>query len=161
MCAELPALPPVTARDDYLNLMKKCLLAAIYDENGWYVLGSLDRQHPRSIKEWIKSLVVSLAWRKGFLIVKPTVGPEASGWGLLNYTMVGQARLDNVQSCVEDVLRNNVDGDLIETGVWRGGATIFMRAILKAYGVTDRTVWVADFLKDCRTILTNLTKILF
>ncbi|MEJ0068602.1 MAG: TylF/MycF/NovP-related O-methyltransferase [Pseudomonadota bacterium] len=35
-------------------------------------------------------------------------------------------------------------GDLIETGVWRGGATIFMRAILKALGVTDRTVWVAD-----------------
>jgi len=33
---------------------------------------------------------------------------------------------------------------LIETGVWRGGATIFMRAILKAHGVTDRTVWVAD-----------------
>ena len=35
-------------------------------------------------------------------------------------------------------------GDLIETGVWRGGATIFMRAMLKARGVTDRTVWVAD-----------------
>ena len=27
---------------------------------------------------------------------------------------------------------------------WRGGATIFMRAVLKAYGVTDRYVWVAD-----------------
>ncbi len=35
-------------------------------------------------------------------------------------------------------------GDLIETGVWRGGATIFMRAVLKAYGDTSRTVWVAD-----------------
>ena len=35
-------------------------------------------------------------------------------------------------------------GDLIETGVWRGGATIFMRGVLKAHGVTDRTVWVAD-----------------
>ena len=34
--------------------------------------------------------------------------------------------------------------DLIETGVWRGGATIFMRGILKAHGVKDRTVWVAD-----------------
>jgi hypothetical protein len=33
---------------------------------------------------------------------------------------------------------------LIETGVWRGGATIFMRAMLKTYGVADRTVWVAD-----------------
>ena len=34
--------------------------------------------------------------------------------------------------------------DLIEAGAWRGGATIFMRAILKTYGVTNRTVWVAE-----------------
>jgi hypothetical protein len=37
-----------------------------------------------------------------------------------------------------------VPGDLIETGVSRGGCSIFMRAILKAHGVTDRIVWVAD-----------------
>jgi hypothetical protein len=28
--------------------------------------------------------------------------------------------------------------------VWRGGTTMFMRGILKAYGVTDRSVYVAD-----------------
>jgi hypothetical protein len=59
-------------------------------------------------------------------------------------TMVPMARLNNLQACVEDVIKNKVPGDLIETGVWRGGSTIFMRAILKAYGVTDRDVWVAD-----------------
>jgi len=58
--------------------------------------------------------------------------------------MIGLARLDNLQYCVEDVVRNDVPGDLIEAGVWRGGASIFMRAILKAHGVTDRVVWVAD-----------------
>ena len=59
-------------------------------------------------------------------------------------SMLPLARLDNLQFCVEDVLMNNIPGDLIETGVWRGGATIFMRAVLKARAVTDRTVWVAD-----------------
>lgn len=59
-------------------------------------------------------------------------------------TMVGLRRLDNVQACVTDVLREGVPGDLIEAGVWRGGTTIFMRAILAAYGDTDRRVWVAD-----------------
>ena len=58
--------------------------------------------------------------------------------------MVGIRQLDNLQFCVEDVLAHNVAGDLIETGVWRGGATIFMRAVLKAHGVSDRRVWVAD-----------------
>lgn len=59
-------------------------------------------------------------------------------------TMIGQKRLDNLQFCVERALDDRVPGDLIETGVWRGGATIFMRAILKDCGVQDRRVWVAD-----------------
>jgi O-methyltransferase len=33
---------------------------------------------------------------------------------------------------------------MIETGVWRGGATIFMRGLLAAHGINDRVVWVAD-----------------
>ena len=58
--------------------------------------------------------------------------------------MIGRKRLDNIEFCVKDVLGRGVQGDLIETGVWRGGAVIFMRAILNAYGVTDRSVWAAD-----------------
>jgi O-methyltransferase len=57
--------------------------------------------------------------------------------------MIGLRRLDNLQECIVDV-RHEVPGDLIETGVWRGGATIFMRATLQAYGDTQRRVWVAD-----------------
>jgi len=58
--------------------------------------------------------------------------------------MIGLRRLENIRFCVEDVLRRSVPGDLIETGVWRGGACIFMRAVLKAHGVVDRNVWLAD-----------------
>lgn len=60
------------------------------------------------------------------------------------HTMIGFERLDNLQFCVESVLEDGVPGDLIETGVWRGGATILMREILRAYDVRDRRVWVAD-----------------
>ena len=59
--------------------------------------------------------------------------------------MIGSPRLDNVQYCVTSVLEDGIPGDLIETGVWRGGATILMRAVLAAHGVTDRTVWVDSF----------------
>ncbi len=65
-------------------------------------------------------------------------------WPRTALTMIGLKRLDNIQQCVEDVLANKIPGDFIETGVWRGGATIFMRAVLKAYGDTQRRVWVAD-----------------
>jgi len=63
---------------------------------------------------------------------------------LAAHTMIGLKRLDNLQMCIEQTLADGVPGDLIETGVWKGGATIFMRAVLKAYGVQDRTVWAAD-----------------
>jgi O-methyltransferase len=65
-------------------------------------------------------------------------------WPVRAHTMIGLKRLDNIQFCVEMAIKDKIPGDLIETGVWRGGACIFMRAILEAYGDTTRTVWVAD-----------------
>ncbi len=65
-------------------------------------------------------------------------------WPTHAETMIGLKRLENIEFCVSEILKNNVPGDLIETGVWRGGATIFMRALLKDANVADRRVWVAD-----------------
>ncbi|MBK5110618.1 MAG: macrocin O-methyltransferase [Thermoleophilia bacterium] len=65
-------------------------------------------------------------------------------WPAHGMTMVGLERLDDLQGCVEEVVRNGVEGDLIEAGTWRGGASILMRATLNSLGVTDRTVWLAD-----------------
>ncbi len=58
--------------------------------------------------------------------------------------MVGLKRLANARSCIESVLADDIPGDIIETGVWRGGVAIFMRGVLKAHEVIDRKVWVAD-----------------
>ncbi len=69
---------------------------------------------------------------------------EGADWPKYAHTMIGLKRLDNLQFCVEDALTNGVAGDMVETGVWRGGASILMRAVLKAHGVTDRRVWAAD-----------------
>jgi O-methyltransferase len=60
------------------------------------------------------------------------------------HTLIGMRRLDNLQTCIETVLRDDVPGDLIETGVWRGGACIFMRGVLAANGIADRRVFLAD-----------------
>jgi O-methyltransferase len=60
------------------------------------------------------------------------------------HTMMGRKRLDQLHACMETVCREGVPGDFIETGVWRGGGTIFMRGFLMAHGIRDRRVWVAD-----------------
>jgi len=59
-------------------------------------------------------------------------------------TMLGTRQLDHMQSCIRNVLDDGIEGDMVEAGVWRGGMAIFIRACLKAYGVTDRMVWLAD-----------------
>jgi O-methyltransferase len=64
-------------------------------------------------------------------------------WPLHGLTMVGLGRLDDLQACVEAVVADGVDGDLIEAGAWRGGASILMRATLDTLGEA-RTVYVAD-----------------
>jgi O-methyltransferase len=65
-------------------------------------------------------------------------------WPLHGLTMTGLTRLDDLQACVEAVVTDGVRGDLIEAGVWRGGASMLMRATLDSLGETERTVWLAD-----------------
>ncbi len=61
-------------------------------------------------------------------------------------TMIGVARMDNIEYCIREIAKNNVEGDLIECGVWRGGATIFMKALVDELKL-KKTVWVADSFK--------------
>jgi O-methyltransferase len=65
-------------------------------------------------------------------------------WPLHGLTMVGLARLDDLQSCVESLVRDGVPGDLIEAGSWRGGASILIRATLDSLGAGERTLYVCD-----------------
>lgn len=65
-------------------------------------------------------------------------------WPRQAHTMIGRARMRNLRELTVATIEACVPGDFIETGVWRGGACIYMRAILAALGVTDRRVFVAD-----------------
>lgn len=69
---------------------------------------------------------------------------EGMNWSIYAETMIGRKRLDNIHYCVAQVLQKNIPGDVIETGAWRGGASILMRGILKAYQNKEKTVWVCD-----------------
>lgn len=79
-----------------------------------------------------------------------TSSPEGErAWSLrsiceFSHTMIGRARLDHLNQCLDKIREEGIPGDLIETGVWRGGASIFMTGYLAAHEMHDRTVWVAD-----------------
>jgi hypothetical protein len=109
-----------TSQELYLDLIKKCLINSIYEDDSVQPVSVRQGPHRADDRE------------------------NGLDWPSKAHTMIGLKRLNNIQFCAQEVLRNNIPGDFIETGVWRGGATIFMRAILKTYNDTSRTVWVAD-----------------
>lgn len=133
-----------TPENLYLDLLKKCITDSLADKE--YFPAPLPRDF---LRHRISRLVVRHLRKKNIRVMREQVidhaaRAEGADWPVRAQTMIGLKRLDHLQQCVETVLKENVPGDLIETGVWRGGTVIFMKAVLKAYGAEDRTVWVAD-----------------
>lgn len=60
------------------------------------------------------------------------------------FTMISPERLRNIRHVINETIWNDVPGDFIETGVWRGGASIYARAVFAAYGQSVRKVYAAD-----------------
>jgi O-methyltransferase len=131
----------------YLDLLKKALSYSLWPEPP-APAHAFDHQRSPLGRRAVR-LLSRLAASRGLQLVQPTGASvaereEGKTWPGYADTMVGMRRLDNLQHCVETALRDGVAGDLIETGVWRGGSCIFMRGILAAHGATDRKVYVAD-----------------
>jgi O-methyltransferase len=123
----------------YLDLVERALTFSLYD--------ALDS--PPALPEFLRHRVNRLLRRHGHAAVR-LLDPSAElreygrDWPIFAQTMIGRRRLAHLRSSVEEVLRDGVPGDLIEAGVWRGGAAIMMLAVLKANGARDRSVWLAD-----------------
>ncbi len=133
--------------DLYIDLLKRTLSFTLWPEPPIpidtfnYSLPSFARLFISFISRILKSKRLQLVRLRDH-----TPGQRAEGriWSQYAHTMIGLKRLDNLQFCIETVIREHVEGDLIETGAWRGGACIFMRGILAAYGIEDRKIYVAD-----------------
>lgn len=81
-------------------------------------------------------------WSGG--IFDPALRAKGRDWPAKAHTMIGFERLRNVRELMSHALGDRVPGDFVETGAWRGGACIYMRAVLKVFGIVDRRIWVAD-----------------
>ena len=102
----------------YLDLMERVLLGVIYEDP------PIDQ------------------WSGG--VFNPALRAKGRDWPAKAHTMIGFERLRNIRELMSHVIGDQVPGDFVETGVWRGGACIYMRAVLKVFGIEDRRIWVAD-----------------
>lgn len=131
----------------HVDLLKNVLLNEFGTENGLriaYLLYCMDTSQPYDLDK-----VINIHRHQADKVEALRQDPDGQHnyrermFGF-PYTMIGRARLDSLQTMVETVLCENISGDFLEAGVWRGGASIFMRAMLELWEDSDRKVYVAD-----------------
>jgi O-methyltransferase len=60
------------------------------------------------------------------------------------FTMISNDWLTDLARLVQTVLANDIPGDFVECGVWRGGASFLMADLLRQAGEQNRKVWLFD-----------------
>jgi len=130
----------------YLELLKKVLID--YEKIGSREFHPLSIANP-NWKTFFLYPIDKLLRKRNFSIVKlkfVNKDERLNGfdWPASAKTMIGYNRLSNIEYCIRIIKQDQIEGDLIETGVWRGGAVIFMKAVLNELDITDKTVWLAD-----------------
>ena len=65
-------------------------------------------------------------------------------WPWLGFTMAGELRLKSARAMLTELQENGIEGDFMETGVWRGGTSIFSRGVLSIFGDEKTRNFVCD-----------------
>lgn len=130
--------PKQHATTMYIEMMKSFVSAVVFNDAELMVIPA----HPKADQ---KQRAVQF---------NKTLREKGSDWAYSGDTMVGTKRLDNIFNLLTDVISNDIKGDYIETGVWRGGASIFAKAVISALEddpndelETRRVSYVADSFK--------------
>jgi len=130
------ALPPGCGfAEHYLRLMRICLTRSFLEPSYAEI--------PRNTRTLAKSLRYA-AYSALQHVLRPFRLSIVQTNRSTGETMMGMGALENLHAAMHQAVGNHVPGDFVETGVWRGGGTIYMRAFLKAYSEPQRRVWVCD-----------------
>lgn len=74
------------------------------------------------------------------------------------YTMIGLERLNAIIESIDYICKYNIPGDIVECGVWRGGAMYAAAKALVSRGVTSKKIFLFDtFQVDAMYGTTNET----
>ena len=127
----------------YIDLLKKTITNTIHEEKFQYL--PVGRSKNPAIV--LFRIINSILGLKNFEIRRKVNFENVKTgriWPDNAETMIGIDRLNNIEYCIRQIIKDNVQGDFVETGVWRGGAVIFMKAVLTAFNINNRVIWAAD-----------------
>lgn len=118
-----------TSKDLYLDLLRDTLTGETYND------GCVAR---RSLRHFFRRFGIHLG-----RATTPNERKNGRVWPETALTMAGKKRLDNIRYCLETCDAENVSGDYVECGIWRGGSAIYAAGVIKA-NESQRWVWGCD-----------------
>jgi len=135
-------------RRKYLGLLKSSLINEIYADNDLRIIYLLECLQKRQKYTYEKLHSITDALSDEYQEIQ-----EVKETGRLynrdikmagfSHSMIGMKRMSSLISCLDVVRKNGISGELIECGVWRGGASIMMAAYNEMYKL-NKKIFVAD-----------------
>ena len=87
----------------------------------------------------LKKIIINSVYHPNQQVTEGRIWPDFP-----TLSMIGMPRLDNIQKLALDCLFNNIKGDFIEAGIWKGGAIALMAALLNITDTKNRKVIGVD-----------------
>lgn len=129
---------PSDPRELYLDLMAKVILNQVNPENGArikYLLDALEDQGAEGVdRDALIRSIVDIRNRSPQIADAIERPFDRSHWWTKTlgfpFSMIGPERLANVRWAAELAINERISGAFVETGVWRGGACMMMKAVM-------------------------------
>lgn len=61
------------------------------------------------------------------------------------YSMMSKKEIDQIEKLLIDVIKSNIEGYVVEIGVWKGGCSMWMKTILNYYNSTKKIYLLDTF----------------
>ena len=132
-------------RDRYLDLLKRFIIRYEFDEE------IVEYRELRVTSKYrrILKLLTKLLPKDIFVLEmgkKRSISERLEGkdWPVTAESMIGLKRMNQLHEALRSVEREDIPGDIVETGVWRGGALIFAASFLEIHGIEKRKIYGCD-----------------
>lgn len=100
----------------------------------------------RKIKKLIKSKVLKIKTEEELFLNEAIIEDEFKKYHqfVKDYTMTSVQNQYALYQSVNHIIKNNVKGDIVECGVWKGGSSLMMASILTKNNVMNKNLYLYD-----------------
>jgi O-methyltransferase len=132
-------------RSHHLELLKKFITRYDFDNQAYNVKVVERFPGKLSLLKPVRFLFPR-NWTIARLISPPDLKIRENGqdWPITAESMIGLKRMNQFHEALDTVRNEKIHGDIVETGIWRGGAVIFAASYLNIYELSDRKVFGCD-----------------